>query len=257
VNSLEILSTNLSSLADQVNSVLGKKTIFIIGSCSAIFDGRIKSELKTGHRFLFVKSDTSIILHGNTSVKPLNWQKAYDGKIEFSYSEKTGVLEMYTFRPKTQEVFKIFFNSVVHAISYDASDASKLEVEGDERDLVNYLVSNPDVIETGISIVSREKETLVGFIDIEAIDSKGKTLIIEVKKQKATPADAFQLLRYIETLEKQQQIRYRGMLISAGTPSKVKEFLIQNNLEFLDVHWQEIFPALKRSKSKSLSDFIN
>lgn len=226
-----------------------------MGNCIAIFDGRIKSELKLGPRFLLIKSDTSIILHGDTSVKPLNWQKAYDGKIEFNYNDKG--LEMYTYRPKTEETFKILFTEVFHAFSFDSADSTRLEIEGDERDLVKYLVSNPNDIEEGLTIVSREKETLVGFIDIEAIDKNGKTIIIEVKKQKATPKDAYQLLRYIETLEKQQKIRYRGMLISAGTPSKVKEFLKQNKLEWLDVQWQELFPSLKRGKTKNLSDYFS
>ena len=210
---------DLEQLAIEVNKILGKTAIHITGKCTAIFDGRIKSELKEGARFLLIKSDTSIILHGDTSVKPLNWQKAYDGKIEFSFSDKG--LEMYTYRPKTKETFTILFSEVFHAFSFDITESSKLEIEGHERDLVNYLVANPEIIEEGLTVASREKETLVGFIDIEAIDIHGKTLIIEVKKQKATPKDAYQLLRYIETLEKQQKVRYRGMLISAGTPSKV------------------------------------
>ena len=254
MNSIEVLPTDLESLSVQLNKILGKTAIHLVGECTAIFDGRIKSELKSGPRFLLIKADTSIILHGDTAVKPLNWQKAYDGRIEFSYSEKG--LEMYTYRPKTDEIFKILFKSIFHAFSFASTDSSRLEIAGDERDLVNYLVSNPNIIEEGITIASREKETLVGFIDIEAIDRNGKTLIIEVKKQKATPKDAYQLLRYIETLEKQQKIRYRGMLISAGTPTKVKEFLKQNNLEWLDVQWQELFPSLKRSKSKNLTDFL-
>ena len=238
-----------------LNKTLGKTAMYILGNCTANFDGRIKSELKFGSRFLIIKSDTSIILHGDTSVKPLNWQKAYDGKIEFSYTNKG--LEMYTYRPKTNETFKIFFSEVIHAFSFYSCDSTRLEIDGDERDLVKYLVSNPNAIEEGITIVSREKETLVGFIDIEAIDRNGKTIIIEVKKQKATPKDAYQLLRYIETLEKQQKVRYRGMLISAGTPIKVKEFLKQNNLEWLDVQWQELFPSLKRAKTKNLTDYFS
>lgn len=255
MQSIEILPLDLETLAEKLNQILGKSAIYLIGNCSAIFDGRIKSTLQLGTRFLLIKSDTSIILHGETSVKPLNWQKAYDGKIEFRYFDQG--LEMYTHRPKTDETFTINFTSVVHAFSFDSRDDSSLEISGDERDLVNYLVSNPDVIEEGLTIASREKETLVGFIDIEAIDKQGKTLIIEVKKQKATPADAYQLLRYIETLEKQQKVRYRGMLITAGTPAKVQQFLKQNNLEWLDIQWQNLFPSLKRSKSKSLTDFFS
>lgn len=251
---VEILPSNLEELSTKLNQVLGKTAIQLVGTCSAVFNGRIKSELQPGPRLLLIKSDTSIILHGETGVKPLNWQKAYDGKIDFRYSTKG--LEMYTYRPKTDETFTILFTTVNHAISYSSQDNGSLQIQGDERDLVKYLVSNPSVIEEGLNIVSREIETLVGFIDIEATDKNGKRLIIEVKKQRATPKDAFQLLRYIDTLEKQDKKRYRGMLISAGTPLKVQEFLKQNNLEFFDVKWQELFPNLKRSKAKNLSDFL-
>lgn len=250
---VEILPSNLEELSTKLNQVLGKTAIQLVGTCSAVFNGRIKSELQPGPRLLLIKSDTSIILHGETGVKPLNWQKAYDGKIDFRYSTKG--LEMYTYRPKTDETFTILFTKVNHAFSYSSQDNVSLQKQGDERDLVKYLVSNPSVIEEGLTIVSRELETLVGFIDIEAIDKNGKRLIIEVKKQRATPKDAFQLLRYIDTLEKQDK-RCRGMLISAGTPLKVQEFLKQNSLEFFDVQWQELFPNLKRSKAKNLSDFL-
>lgn len=252
---VDILPLELEQLSEKLNQILGKTAIQLVGTCSAIFAGRIRSELPLGHRSLLIKSDTSIILHGDSGVKPLNWQKAYDGKIDFSYSEKG--LEMYTYRPKTDETFTILFTEVDHAFTYmSQSDKDSLQIQGDERDLVNYLVTNPSLIEEGLTIASREKETLVGFIDIEAIDQQGKTVIIEVKKQKSTPKDAYQLLRYIETLEKKHKERYRGILISAGTPIKVQEFLKQNKLEFLDVKWQEIFPNVKRSKSKSLNDFM-
>ena len=251
---VEILPLDLEPLADKLNQILGKTAIQLVGTCTAIFDGRVRSELPSGTRLLLIKSDTSIILHGENGVKPLNWQKAYDGKIEFKYSSKG--LEMYTYRPKTAETFTILFSTVSHAFSYASKDNVSLSIQGDERDLVNYLVANPSIIEEGLTVASREKETLVGFIDIEAIDRNGKKLIIEVKKQKATPKDAFQLLRYIDTLEKLEKKRYRGMLISAGTPLKVQEYLKQNNLEFFDVKWQELFPNLKRSKAKSLTDFL-
>ena len=158
---IEVLPVDLESLTIKLNQILGKTAIYLIGDCTATFDGRIKSTLQQGARFLLIKSDTSIILHGDTSVKPLNWQKAYDGHIKFRYTDNK--LEMYTYRPKTDETFIILFTSMFHAFSFNSRDSSTLEMVGDERDLVNYLVTNPEVIEYGITIASREKETLVGF----------------------------------------------------------------------------------------------
>ncbi|MEA2070737.1 MAG: endonuclease NucS [Asgard group archaeon] len=73
----------LSDLVKTLTKANCKKMITIFGNCSAIFDGRIKSYLPHGDRLLFIKKDETLILHGATGLKPLNWQKSGAGRIRY------------------------------------------------------------------------------------------------------------------------------------------------------------------------------
>lgn len=246
------------ALVDKLSAAVGSCCIELLGQCTALFDGRIKSVLAPGDRFLVVKNDSSVLLHAPKGVKPLNWQKGGAGKVEFRL-DTSGKLEVYSFRPKTEESFSIVFDRVDLALTYDASDAASLQVEGHEKDLVDYLVRNTAVIGDDLTLTGREVETQVGFIDLLATDQAGHICIIEVKKQAANPADAHQLLRYVQYWSENYHTplsSLRGILVSAKTPEKVGAYLQEHNLESCDVAWQDIFPNIKRGRTKSLADFF-
>ena len=42
LHSIEILPLEFESLTNELNKILGKVAIYIVGNCIAIFDGRIK-----------------------------------------------------------------------------------------------------------------------------------------------------------------------------------------------------------------------
>ena len=121
--------------------------ILVAGRSTAIFDGRIKSTLAEGDRFLLIKKDLSIVLHGPLGVKPLNWQKPQAGPIEFRIQDD--LLEMFTQRTKTKEVLTITFINIDLIALWYASDESELEVYGDER-----WIRNPTF--PGINITNAE-----------------------------------------------------------------------------------------------------
>ncbi|NHJ49686.1 MAG: DUF91 domain-containing protein, partial [Asgard group archaeon] len=126
---------------DKLESILAKaackQMIVIFGLCTAVFDGRIKSYLPHGERLLFIKKDESLILHGSTGVKPLNWQKAGDGKINYVSADDRFIVK--TYRPKTKETLEIFFTEIYQATIYNASDSATLSIYGSESDLSDYL----------------------------------------------------------------------------------------------------------------------
>jgi RecB family endonuclease NucS len=221
---------SIDSLAKKLNLVVGNKMILVAGRCKAIFDGRIKSTLAEGDRFLMIKKDLSIVLHGPIGVKPLNWQKPLAGPIEFKISDS--LLEMVTRRTKTKETLIITFTNLTNVSTWHATDESELEIYGDESDLVKFLVTNRGMSVSGEAIV-------------------------EVKKRNATPANAHQLKRYIEYFESTENKSVRGILVAQEFPKKVIEYLEKNNLEAKIIHWKEIFPMLKRPKSAKLEEFFN
>ena len=252
---LEILPISpLNSVIKRLNSTIGEKMILIAGRSTAIFDGRIKSTLAEGDRFLLIKKDLSIVLHGPLGVKPLNWQKPQAGPIEFRIKDDS--LEMFTQRSKTKEVLTITFIDLDLIAFWYASDESELEIYGDESDFVHYLVSNPDLIEQDFQILKTEYSTDVGPVDIKGISGEGEA-IVEVKKRKATPKDAHQLKRYVEYFKEKENKRVRGILIAPDFPDKVLKYLKEHDLEIRKISWEEIFPLIKRPEKPRLDDFFS
>jgi len=250
----EILSTeSFWDLSKRLNSAIGDKMIIMAGRCTAVFDGRIKSTLDSGDRLLIIKKDLSIIMHGPVGVKPLNWQKPAAGPIEFKGDQK--YLEMFTKRKKTDEVLTINFTDISLVSLWHAYDVSEMIIYGDESDLVRYLVSSPDLIEEGFQVFRTEYNTEMGPVDIRGVGSSGET-IVEVKKRKATPADAHQLKRYVEYFEDKEKKSVSGILVAPDFPDKVLKYLKEHNLTPNRIPWDEVFPTLKRPKSALLEDFF-
>ncbi len=242
-------------LVDKLSEEACKKMIVLFGSCTAIFDGRIKSFLPKGDRMLFVKKDETLILHGSKGLKPFNWQLSGAGKINFLIEDEKLVVR--TYRPKTKETLEIFFDEIYQATIYDAHDSASLSIYGSESDLSDYLFNHPEIIDKNFQPTAREFETPFGFLDLRGVDKSGNPIIVEVKKRGATPADAHQLKRYVEYFEKIEKIKVKGILVAQSFSSKVMNVLKANNLEAVEVPWQEIFPSLANEKPKvTMDDYI-
>ncbi|MFX0086712.1 MAG: endonuclease NucS domain-containing protein [Candidatus Hodarchaeota archaeon] len=256
------LSLKPTTLRSQLNKKLdeAKNMIILFGSCSGLFDGRIKSSISEGDRILIIKEDLTIILHDPVGVKPIQWQRPGVGPVIFVLSDNK--LKMETYRPKTNESFFITFSEIYQAITYDTqTKGDQSAIIGDEKDFVKFLVNNPEIIESGLKIIDHERETDVGFIDILAEDISKYFVVIEVKKQAANPSDAYQLKRYVEFFEKQNIQNIRGILIAPAFPKKVKKYLKNAKLEECTIPWQDIFPTMKRPTSipisRNLEEFFN
>ncbi len=252
------LSLDLPTLTNQLNECVGRRMNILIGRCTAFFDGRIKSRFLDGDRVLIIKKDLSILLHGSSGVKPIQWQLPGAGNVSFKILEKN--LRMETYRPKTDESFFITFSKIYLPLTFEASEEDdSASVIGHEKDLVQYLVENPNVIENGIQVIETEKEIDFGFIDIMALDSSKNFVVIEVKRTPATPADAHQLKRYIDFFNEQGQ-KVRGILVATAFPGKVIKYLQTFGLESREINWQDIFPTISRPSSvstpKKLDEFL-
>ncbi|UCG03279.1 MAG: DUF91 domain-containing protein [Candidatus Heimdallarchaeota archaeon] len=258
-NKITLLSQELSTLVNQLNDNLEKVMVVLFGRCSAFFDGRIKSHFTDGDRVLMIKKDLTILLHGSSGVKPVQWQLAGAGKVTFNVKSDIQ-LQMETYRPKTDESFFINFSEVYLALCYNIFEFDEAaSIIGHERDFVEYLIKNPEIIEQNLQIIDSEKEIDFGFIDIWAKDLSNNCVIIEVKRTMATPADAHQLKRYVDFFQKKGE-EVRGILVATGFPKKVKNYLKSFNLESCIVPWQDIFPTITRpssvSQTKRLDDFF-
>ncbi|NHJ84092.1 MAG: DUF91 domain-containing protein [Asgard group archaeon] len=255
MNKARILTGDLNKIANELNNESCKKMSMIFGSCTAIFDGRIKSYLPEGDRLLFVKKDETLVMHGPIGLKPLNWQMAGAGKINYLVEDNNLVVR--TYRPKTKETLEIFFTEVYQVVILDAIGTVSMNIYGSESDLSNYLYEHPSIIDKDFQPTAREFETPFGFLDLKGVDKQGNIMIIEVKKRSATPADAYQLKRYVEYFAEIEKVPIKGILVAQHISQKVMNILQANNLEAVEVPWQEIFPALSTEKPAiTIDDFL-
>ncbi|MBD3189191.1 MAG: DUF91 domain-containing protein [Candidatus Heimdallarchaeota archaeon] len=247
--------SEITKLVRQLSEENCQKMLLLFGSCTAVFDGRIKSYLPLGDRLLIIKRDETLILHGATGLKPLNWQLPGAGKIR--YLNRDGKLVVHTYRPKTKETLEIIFGEVYQSTIFDAHDSAKLSIYGSESDLSDYLFAHPDIIDENFQPTAREFETPFGFLDIRGVDREGNIIIIEVKKRAATPADAHQLKRYQEYFEEVENVEVQGILVAKKFSKKVMNILEAANLEALAIPWQEIFPANIKRKRVTIDQFFD
>ena len=246
--------SDLEQLARKLMAERCAKMLVLFGSCTAIFDGRIKSYLPLGDRLLFVKKDETLVLHGSTGLKPLNWQLAGAGRINFT--AEGGKLIVRSFRTKTKETMEISFETVYQTTFYDAHDSAKLSIYGSESDMSDYLFAHPEIIAKDFQPTTREFNTPFGYLDLRGVDKEGNIIIIEVKKRAATPADAHQLLRYKRYFEEVEEVKVRGILVAKSFSAKVMNVLQLAELEAVAVPWEEIFPPLAKEKPVTMDQFL-
>ncbi|OLS24498.1 MAG: Endonuclease NucS [Candidatus Heimdallarchaeota archaeon LC_3] len=264
------IDLDYENIVQKIEHFLGKFLLEIYGNCSAVFDGRIKSTLGLGDRLLIIKIDQTILLHELRSLKPINWQLPGVGKLEFklinSGENKQDIkqtnnylLELYTFRPKTNESFTVVFENIYSLRAITGRENSEINIEGNEADMQSYLVQNPSLIEDDIKIINREYNTPIGKIDLIGKDKNGKTVLIELKKSLITPADAFQIVRYREIIMKiwNKPENIRSMIIGSKISEKLYFYLKEHEIEFKEIKWNEIFPSIPRKKKKKLNDFFS
>ena len=70
-----------------------------------------------------------------------------------------------------------------------------------EEMLEAVLVTNPDMLMRGLTLVGRQVPVETGFIDLLGIDEDGRLVVFELKREKLTRAAVAQVLDYCTYLE--------------------------------------------------------
>ena len=93
---------------------------------------------------------------------------------------------------------------------------------GLEKDLENYIVANPEIIESGLTLVKQQYSTPVGIIDILFKDSQGKYLVVETKKGLESDKVIEQISRYVGYLEHAENKSARGLIIVSDADDRLR-----------------------------------
>jgi RecB family endonuclease NucS len=213
-----------------------RNMLTVVGDCRVEYDGRARSRLEWGERMLMCKSDGTVMVHGNTKREPLNWQPP-QAVTDFRVEGEMLVVE--TVRNNPRERMEVRFRAIAMLSTFPMRDESRLEIVGEESDIVERILAQPGIVEEGLRIRHREKSTRSGSIDLFAIDSKQRPVIIEVKRSTPTLNAVTQLQQYIEDFrEKNRGADVRGILVAPRISSMIRNTLTRAGLEYVEVTWE-------------------
>lgn len=91
-----------------------------------------------------------------------------------------------------------------------------------ERDLEDQIVGHLDVLEPGLTLVSRQETSEIGRLDLLARDLKGRTVIIELKAGEAKDSSIGQIARYMGWYAEKEGKPPRAMLVASGFAEPVR-----------------------------------
>ena len=232
-DALKFIEKNHKSKAD-------KTLLLLIGDCMIDYRGRARSFLDWGERMIMIKQDGAVLVHQPVMREPVNWQPT-GSKTDFSVKDDDLILRSHHKSPP--EKMKITFRSIQLITASSLRDNAKLVISGMEADVVNSIISNPEIIEQGLRISKREKHVKSGMIDLYGYDVNHTPVVIEVKRSIANISAVQQLRMYVSDIKKDvDEAKVRGILCAPRIPDMVKKLLSDYDLEWQEVERQVVLP---------------
>jgi len=227
-----------------------KTLLLLIGDCMINYRGRARSFLDWGERVIMIKQDGAVLVHQPVMREPVNWQPA-GSKTDFSTKDDHLILRSHHKSPP--EKMKATFRNLKLITITSLRDKAKLVISGMETDVVNEIISNPNIVEEGLRISKREKHVKSGMIDLFGYDVNHTPVVIEVKRSLANISAVQQLRMYVNDIKKDvDEANVRGILCAPRVPDMVKKLLSDYGLEWQEVERRVVLPD---DFQKSLKEF--
>lgn len=210
-------------------SAAGRVTLHLAGELEVMYAGRAASMAEAGDRFVIVKPDGSVQVHGPKGVKPVNWQPRTD---HLSVDLEDGAVILHAERRSPAEVVRVRFISCALASALSLTDDALFMLQGSEAEMQGMLARHPELIEDGLKVLDRELLVGVGGIDLYARDQRGRFVVVELKRGRAGHEAVHQLCRYVEQVRTQVPGEVRGILAAPAATAPALQVLASRGLEF-------------------------
>ena len=204
----------------------------LVARCEIAYHGRATTRLGSGDRVIMFKDDGSLCVHTDRGYKPLNYMAG-----PTSVKEEGDVIRVY--RAASDETLVIIVQEVHSDSAIELADAAVLERDGAEREMHELLERAPDVIEAGLKVISRERFTDVGPVDLFCRDAEGRTVVVEVKRVRAVAAHVEQLTRYCERVNLDPaHAPCRGILVAPEIAPQAQVMCESRSFAFVAVSYE-------------------
>jgi RecB family endonuclease NucS len=238
---------NFSEAREKIlTAIKNKHLCIVIGECSVEYRGRASSTLPIGKRLVLIKADLSVSIHENRLIRPTNYM--VDAII--SCEEKEGGKELILLAKKLnpKETITTTFTQIIDIHQYDLPMSNDLRLTGSERELNTALMDDLSFLEPGLKPINQQQYFQTGICDIIAEDSKGRLVVIELKRRQADYNSVTQLKRYAEQVNKMKGIETRGILLAPSIRKTALNLLKSYGLEYFSYD----FEIGERSKIKGI-----
>lgn len=219
-----------------INSLAKEQVVTLQGFCSVDYEGRAKSsETIHGYYTVILKSDGTTLVHSNEQYKPMNWQTE-GSNISIDFSEESLIITS----TDSTDSLTITFEQLFVITGIQSTTGDKLELEGTEDDMHEYIMDNPSVIEDQFTAVENEREYPFGRVDIYGIDDSKTPVIIEVKRRKITRDHMNQLYMYLTKYSELHSETPRGILVGPSCSKYLLDEMEDYNIEFVQLNPRSI-----------------
>ncbi len=227
-----------------LNAIKNSHMCIVVGECYVEYEGRASSKLPKGKRMLLIKGDSSISIHENRLIRPTNYMVG--GSIACNVEKDSLLVSSKKIKPK--EKIEAWFYGVELVNSFDVPETNDLRLVGSEKELNDALMDDLSFLEPGLKPINQQQVFRKGICDIIAEDSKGRMVVIELKRRQADYAAVTQLKRYMEQVEKMKGVQTRGILLAPDIRKSARELLESYGLEYFSYD----FEIGERSKIKGI-----
>lgn len=239
----QIVEPDFETLESALSAAQGLNKVFVIfATCSVEWRGNRNGSIGTGQRIVLCKPDGAVSVHRPNGARAIARQ-GIASTIEL-YPLEEGVL-LYGSKSEGEHTIKIHLMEVPLAVVYDAADKTEPEHRETEKQMHEFIKSNPEVLEDGLRLLHHEHATDVGTIDFVGADKDGDRVIIEVKNRYAKLSHVDQLQRYVKHYDRTDHASVRGLLVAPGFGEKAKRELRETGLEKYrmdEFHHQDLGP---------------
>jgi len=206
----------------------------LVARCEIAYHGRATTRLGAGDRVILFKDDGSLCVHAEKGYKPLNYMPG-----PTTVKEDGDTIRVY--RPASDETLVILVEEVHEDARHELDDEAVLEHHGAERQMHLLLEASPDIIEAGLVVISRERFTDVGPVDLFCRDGDGHTVVVEVKRVRAVAAHVEQLTRYCERVDLDPaHAPCRGVLVAPEIAPQARVMCDARGFDFVPVSYDQL-----------------
>jgi RecB family endonuclease NucS len=230
------------------NGIAKSHCCILSANCSVRYSGRAESFLPLGDRIIFIKPDTTILLHQTSGSQPVNWMP---GKTVHNVIMEDGKLSLISTRQSPSEKLKIDISKIHFINTMQMEDTETIQTVGTEKDMADMIMNNPDLISNDFKPVNQEEQTKYGFIDVMGKDKDKNLVIVECKRYNADLSAVTQLRRYVEKIKNSKGIKnVKGIVAAPKISKNALQMLNDWGFEFKKVEPPKYFEERKKSQTK-------